>query len=78
MVRLTDRPDMTLDVYRGRKTTIQQQLFCDKKQAGHTSVSYKYGAVSLAFVYQCVFKVNGYAFRGSKLSLPFSLLPPFQ
>ena len=27
MVRLTDRPDMTLDVYRGRKTTIQQQYF---------------------------------------------------
>ena len=26
MVRLTDRPDMTLDVYRGRKTKIQQQL----------------------------------------------------
>ena len=25
MVRLTDRPDMTLDVYRGRKTTNQQQ-----------------------------------------------------
>ena len=25
MVRLTDRPDMTLDVYVGRKTTIQQQ-----------------------------------------------------
>ena len=25
MVRLTDRPDMTLDVYRGRKTTTQQQ-----------------------------------------------------
>ena len=24
-VRLTDRPGMTLDVYRGRKTTIQQQ-----------------------------------------------------
>ena len=23
MVSLTDRPDMTLDVYRGRKTTIQ-------------------------------------------------------
>ena len=22
--RLTDRPDMTIDVYRGRKTTIQQ------------------------------------------------------
>ena len=26
MVRLTDRPDMTLDVYPGCKTTIQQQL----------------------------------------------------
>ena len=25
MVRLTDRPDMTLDVYRGRKTAKQQQ-----------------------------------------------------
>ena len=31
VVRLTDRPDMTLDVYRGRKTIIQQQqkLFSD-------------------------------------------------
>ena len=26
VVRLTDRPDMTLDVYRGRKTTAQQQI----------------------------------------------------
>ena len=25
VVRLTDRPDMTLDVYRGCKTTIQRQ-----------------------------------------------------
>ena len=25
VVRLTDRPDLTLDVYRGRKTTQQQQ-----------------------------------------------------
>ena len=25
VVRLTDRPDMTLDVYRGRKTTLQLQ-----------------------------------------------------
>ena len=29
VVRLTDRPDMTLDVYRGRKTTIQQQFTYD-------------------------------------------------
>ena len=26
MVRLTDPPDMTLDVYRGHKTTQQQQM----------------------------------------------------
>ena len=25
VIRLTDRPDMTLDVYRGRKATMQQQ-----------------------------------------------------
>ena len=31
VVRLTDRPDMTLDVYRGRKTAIQQQ----QQQPGH-------------------------------------------
>ena len=33
MVRLTDRPDMTIDVYHGGKTTIQQQqpkLTCSK------------------------------------------------
>ena len=27
VVRLTDRPNMTLDVYRGRKTTMQQNPF---------------------------------------------------
>ena len=27
VVRLTDRPDMTLDVYRGHKTTMQQNVF---------------------------------------------------
>ena len=26
VVRLTDRPDMTIDVYRGCKTTMQQHL----------------------------------------------------
>ena len=41
VVRLTDRPDMTLDVYRGRKTTTQQQerdisplLHCIHEQNG--------------------------------------------
>ena len=27
VVRLTDRPDMTLDVYRGRKTTTKKKRF---------------------------------------------------
>ena len=31
MVRLTDRPDMTLDVYRGRKTTQQNQQWLEVK-----------------------------------------------
>ena len=29
VVRLSDRPDMTLDIYRGRKTTMQQQQQSD-------------------------------------------------
>ena len=33
MVRLTDRPDMTFDVYRGRKTTKQQQKNCNESTA---------------------------------------------
>ena len=31
VVKLNDRPDTTLDVYRGRKTTTQQQLFLSRK-----------------------------------------------
>ena len=32
VARLTDRPDMTLDVYHGRKTTMQQQSKSGKSQ----------------------------------------------
>ena len=32
VVRLTDRPDMTLEVYRGRKTTMQHVLSCLRKK----------------------------------------------
>ena len=38
VVRLTDRPDMTLDVYRGRKATIQQQ-----QQLMFERMSFKFG-----------------------------------
>ena len=36
VVRLTDRPDMTLDVYRGRKTTIQHNQTCTCKILGQS------------------------------------------
>ena len=37
VVRLTDRPDMTLDVYRGRKTTMQHAM--QLTQEGQLSVT---------------------------------------
>ena len=39
VVRLTDRPDMTLDVYCGRKTTMQQQMYFNVE--GHRNVQNK-------------------------------------
>ena len=49
MVRLTDRPDMTLDVYRGRKTTIQQQqrqvLGKSKSEIVRVTLSFAYNLV---------------------------------
>ena len=38
VVRLTDRPNMTLDVYRGRKTTMQQQQINHIKTIGGKAV----------------------------------------
>ena len=40
VVRLTDRLDMTLDVYRGRKTTMQQQHTRCHHLVGWTSRSH--------------------------------------
>ena len=48
MVRLTDRPDMTLDVYRGRKTTIQQQ----------SPIIIKYSLLTLALMSVFQLKIN--------------------
>ena len=47
MVRLTDRPDMTLDVYCGRKTTIQQQQ--QLRASGYYALYRGYGYVPLRF-----------------------------
>ena len=41
VVMLTNRPDMTLDVYRGRKTTTQQQL----KQTHWADILYNLNAI---------------------------------
>ena len=38
VVRLTDRPDMTLDVYRGRKTTMQQCNSWNEDMVNHTII----------------------------------------
>ena len=38
VVRLTDRPDMTLDVYHGRKTTMQQFILMAYSQSCDTTV----------------------------------------
>ena len=44
VVRLTDRPDMTLDVYRGRKTTMQQcSLLVTKVKERYCSMIPIYG-----------------------------------
>ena len=39
VVKLTDRPDMTLDVYRGRKTTTTQQQQIDETRIPRNAVS---------------------------------------
>ena len=41
VVRLTDRPDMTLDVYRGRKTTLQQPFSAARSISRFSGLSYE-------------------------------------
>ena len=53
VVRLTDRPDMALDVYRGRKTTIQQQ-YNPLQWLTFKSGSFIKDFISKAFVYKYV------------------------
>ena len=48
VVRLTDRPDMTFDVYPGRKTTKQTKQTSQLCRIGHDDVSRtKMGALAL-------------------------------
>ena len=46
VVRLTDRPDMTLDVYRGRKTTMQQ---CPALRGQRTMDDLRFYVISTVF-----------------------------
>ena len=46
MVRLTDRPDMTLDVYRGRKTTKQVK---QPHKLSQFQLSAVYSAIIISF-----------------------------
>ena len=52
VVRLTDRPDMTLDVYRGRKTTMQ----CN---AMHTALTLKCLSIGMPKIINFPFVSNG-------------------
>ena len=60
VVRLTDRPDMTLDVYRGRKTTLQQQLqdftHCIALVMFFISHVWSFAKIITSFSFQCMFK----------------------
>ena len=49
VVRLTDRPDMTLDVYRGRKTTIQHLNGSEEDDFRNFSL-YFYSSYTLAIL----------------------------
>ena len=54
VVRLTDRPDMTLDVYRGRKTTIQQKYNFPAKCENVKKYSFRGKSTSEGMVIECI------------------------
>ena len=56
--RLTDRPDMTLDVYRGRKTAIQQQQCMFQRDNKLLFLYSHQNLAHLSFSYQMFRKVH--------------------
>ena len=56
VARLTDRPDMTLDVYRGRKTTIQQQYNNSLSISCYNILTFKVSAVTV--IVTCLLNVD--------------------
>ena len=76
MVRLTDRPDMTLDVYRGRKTTIQQQqqqMYCWSACTGNNPLAEARGLsphTGGQTMVQLIHSIIFFLFRASLFDLP--------
>ena len=66
VVRLPDRPDMTLDAYRGRKTTKQQQ---QQQQQIHLYVSRRHRVTNRG---QCQYVANIYG--TPEVTFPFRYL----
>ena len=55
VVRLTDRPDMTLDVYRGRKATMQCNNALNSVSPGQSASLFILGS-ALEFISTCIYK----------------------
>ena len=66
VVRLTDRPDMTLDVYRGRKTTMQKKKK-KKKITKHNAVAPDYKPLKTVSSNTTYFSFNPIALRKAKI-----------
>ena len=60
VVRLTDRPDMTLDVYRGRKITIRQYNNMYTNLFNHKTSLYK---ILLFYMYHTTFLIEFYTIK---------------
>ena len=68
VVRLIDRPDMTLDVYRGRKTRTQQQQYfsIDRQREGRQNDMAK---LLYLKVYPVAIRVRAFATSGALLTV---------
>ena len=72
VVRLTDRPDMTLDVYRGRKTTIPHTTLLLSKIIEYCKKGYERSGKNLFWSiknsFEVINKLKSRVFRAASLS----------
>ena len=69
MIRLTDRPDMTIYVYRGRKTTMQQQQQQIKHDTQWLSSTYDFG-FPIGYEYKLLYLFHNALNHNSSSALP--------